>query len=73
MKVKALKSFSGAISMYAGEVRDIQTQAILDDLIEAGYIAVSYTHLFARYAFGIYMERIGSITMRIYQFITLYQ
>ena len=38
MKVKALKSFSGAISMYAGEVRDIQTQAILDDLIEAGYI-----------------------------------
>ena len=38
MKVKALKSLSGAISMYAGEVRDIQTQAILDDLIEAGYI-----------------------------------
>lgn len=38
MKVKALKSFSGAISMYAGEVRDIQTQAILDDLTEAGYI-----------------------------------
>lgn len=38
MKVKALKSFFGAISMYAGEVRDIQTQAILDDLIEAGYI-----------------------------------
>ena len=38
MKVKALKSFSGAISMYAGEVRDIQPQAILDDLIEAGYI-----------------------------------
>lgn len=38
MKVKALKSFSGVISMYAGEVRDIQTQAILDDLTEAGYI-----------------------------------
>lgn len=38
MKVKALKSFSGAISMYAGEVRDIQTQAILDDLTKAGYI-----------------------------------
>ena len=38
MRVKALKSFSGAISMYAGEVRDIQTQAILDDLTKAGYI-----------------------------------
>lgn len=38
MKVKALKSFSGIISMYAGEVRDIQTKAILDDLISAGYM-----------------------------------
>ena len=38
MKVKALKSFSGAISMYAGEVRNIQTQAILNDLADAGYI-----------------------------------
>ena len=38
MKVKALKSFTGVISMYAGEVRDIRTQAILDDLTVAGYI-----------------------------------
>lgn len=38
MKVKALKSFSGAISMYKGEIRDIQTQAILDDLMAAEYI-----------------------------------
>lgn len=38
MKVKALKSFTGAISMYAGEVRDIRTQIILDDLTAAGYI-----------------------------------
>lgn len=38
MKVKALKSFSGVISMYAGETRDIRTQAILDDLAAAGYI-----------------------------------
>lgn len=38
MKVKALKSFSGAVSMCAGEVRDIRTQAILDDLTAAGYI-----------------------------------
>lgn len=38
MKVKALKSFSGAVSMYAGEIRDIRPQAILDDLTAAGYI-----------------------------------
>ena len=38
MKVRALKSFSGVMSMYAGEVRDIRTQAILDDLTAAGYI-----------------------------------
>lgn len=38
MKVKALKAFSGAVSMYTGEVRDIRTQATLDDLIAAGYI-----------------------------------
>lgn len=38
MKVKALKSFSGSISMYVGEVRDIRTQTTLDDLAAAGYI-----------------------------------
>ena len=38
MKVKALKSVSGAVSMDAGEVRNIRTQAILDDLTAAGYI-----------------------------------
>lgn len=38
MKVKALKSFSGSISMYAGEVRDINTKDILADLTRAGYI-----------------------------------
>lgn len=38
MRVKALKSFSGIISMYAGEERDIQTKAVLDDLTSAGYI-----------------------------------
>lgn len=38
MKVKALKSFSGAISMHKGEVRDVKTQSILDDLTRAGYI-----------------------------------
>lgn len=38
MKVKALKSFSGAISMYAGEVRDIRSEDVLKDLTAAGYI-----------------------------------
>lgn len=38
MKVKALKSFSGCISMYVGETRDIVTRDILDDLTAAGYI-----------------------------------
>lgn len=38
MRVKALKSFSGAVSMYEGEVRDIENKDILDDLTTAGYI-----------------------------------
>ncbi len=38
MKVKALKSFSGAVSMHEGEVRDIENKDILDDLAAAGYI-----------------------------------
>lgn len=38
MKVRALKSFSGVVSMYAGEIRDIKTRAVLDDLTGAGYI-----------------------------------
>lgn len=38
MKVKALKSFSGAISMHEGEVREIEDKSILDDLTTAGYI-----------------------------------
>ena len=38
MKVKALKSFSGVVSMYAGEVRDIKVQTVLDDLTAAGYV-----------------------------------
>lgn len=38
MKVKALKSFSGAVSMYEGEVKDIENKDILEDLTAAGYI-----------------------------------
>lgn len=35
---KALKSFSGVISMRKGEVKDIQDDFIVDDLKKAGYI-----------------------------------
>lgn len=38
MKVKALKTFSGAVSMYEGEVREIIDDYILADLTRAGYI-----------------------------------
>lgn len=35
---KALKSFSGAISMYEGETREIEDAEIVADLTKAGYI-----------------------------------
>lgn len=38
MKVKALKSFSGEVSMHIGEVKDIDDKDILADLTAAGYI-----------------------------------
>lgn len=38
MKIKALVSFSGALSMAAGEVRDCEDRAVLDDLLQAGYV-----------------------------------
>lgn len=38
MKLKALKSFGGKISMYAGEVRDIVDEFIVKDLLRAGYV-----------------------------------
>lgn len=38
MLVKALKSFAGAVSMGAGETRDIDDEAILRDLMDAGYV-----------------------------------
>lgn len=37
MKLKALKSFGGKISMYAGEVKDIKDEYIIKDLLRAGY------------------------------------
>ena len=35
---KALKSFSGVISMHEGETREIDDAAIVSDLLKAGYI-----------------------------------
>lgn len=38
MKIKALVSFSGALSMSAGGVVECSNQEIVNDLIEAGYV-----------------------------------
>ena len=38
MKIKALVSFSGVLSMYAGEEREYSDKAILLDLLKAKYI-----------------------------------
>lgn len=38
MQYKATVSFSGLISMSSGEVRELSDQAIIDDLLKAGYI-----------------------------------
>ena len=35
---KALKSFSGVVSMAEGEVKDISDNLIVNDLVKAGYI-----------------------------------
>lgn len=39
MKYKALTTFSGAVNMVAGEVRELTDKAVIDDLLHAGYIA----------------------------------
>ena len=38
MKVRATISFSGLISMYAGEVREVEDSYILNDLMRAGSV-----------------------------------
>lgn len=35
---RALKSFSGVISMYEGETREIDNAEVVADLLRAGYI-----------------------------------
>ena len=39
MKYKALVSFAGAITMAKGEIRNIADSLIVNDLLEAKYIA----------------------------------
>lgn len=38
MKIKALVNFSGALSMYKGEIKECSDNAILQDLLQAGYV-----------------------------------
>lgn len=35
---KALKSFSGVVSMVSGEIKDISDPLVIKDLVKAGYI-----------------------------------
>lgn len=38
MKIKALTSFSGALTMHKDEVIEYDNRVVLDDLLQAGYI-----------------------------------
>lgn len=38
MKIEALKGFCGILSMAKGEVREYSDQAVLSDLLKAGYV-----------------------------------
>lgn len=38
MKVKALVSFTGAFSMYKGEIKECSDEIILQDLLDCGYV-----------------------------------
>lgn len=38
MKIEALKSFCGALSMAKGEVREYSNEAVLSDLVSCGYV-----------------------------------
>lgn len=38
MKIKALKSFSGILSMYEGQVVEYDNKVVLDDLLKNQYI-----------------------------------
>lgn len=38
MAYRALKSFTGLLTMTKGEVRDIEDEALVKDLLKAGYL-----------------------------------
>ena len=38
MKIKAKVGFSGVLSMGKGEIREYDNEAVLSDLLQAGYI-----------------------------------
>jgi len=38
MKVKALISFSGIVTMHEGEIKDIENKEVLTDLLKARYV-----------------------------------
>lgn len=38
MKIEALASFCGKLSMAKGEIRECSDQAVLSDLLKAGYV-----------------------------------
>ena len=38
MQYRALKGFSGLVSMRKGEIKEIKDKYIADDLLKAGYI-----------------------------------
>ena len=38
MKVKALTSFAGPVTMFGGETRNITDEKVLNDLIKCGYV-----------------------------------
>ncbi len=38
MKVKATVSFSGTVTMAKGDIKDIANEAVLNDLLKAGYV-----------------------------------
>lgn len=45
MKIEALKSFCGVLSMAKGEVREYSNETVLADLVSSGYVrkVVEYT------------------------------
>lgn len=40
MKVKALVSFAGKVTMAPNEIREIKNEEVLNDLLRAGYVEV---------------------------------